>query len=93
MKIKDHRRIAMRFEKLACRFLAFIHPSDLRALLNTLFFGAFWFGLAQLGAQKVLFELPEFVPTLCTAAGGTGTLILLAVNLFLPFAHRARGSR
>ena len=25
MKIKDHRRIAMRFEKLACRFLAFIH--------------------------------------------------------------------
>ena len=24
MKIKDHRRIAMRFEKLACRFLAFI---------------------------------------------------------------------
>ena len=56
-------------------------------------FGAFWFGLAQLGAEKVLFGLPEFVPTLCTAAGGTGTLILLAVNLFLPFAHRARGSR
>ena len=28
MKIKDHRRIAMRFEKPACRFLAFIHPSD-----------------------------------------------------------------
>ncbi len=25
MKIKDCRRIAMRFEKLACRFLAFIH--------------------------------------------------------------------
>ena len=25
MKIKDHRRIAMCFEKLACRFLAFIH--------------------------------------------------------------------
>lgn len=25
MKIKDHRRIAMRFEKLVCRFLAFIH--------------------------------------------------------------------
>ena len=25
MKIKDHRRIAMRFEKLTCRFLAFIH--------------------------------------------------------------------
>ena len=25
MKIKDYRRIAMRFEKLACRFLAFIH--------------------------------------------------------------------
>ena len=25
MKIKDHRRIAMRFKKLACRFLAFIH--------------------------------------------------------------------
>ena len=47
----------------------------------------------QLGAEKVLFGLPEFVPTLCTAAGGTGTLILLAVNLFLPFAHRARGSR
>ena len=65
----------------------------LRALLNNLFFGAFWFGLAQLGAEKVLFGLPEFVPTLCTAAGGTGTLILLAVNLFLPFAHRARGSR
>ena len=55
--------------------------------------GAFWFGLAQLGTEKVLFGLPEFVPTLCTAAGGTGTLILLAVNLFLPFAHRAKGSR
>lgn len=25
MKIKDCRRIAMRFEKLACRFLAFLH--------------------------------------------------------------------
>ena len=25
MKLKDHRRIATRFEKLACRFLAFIH--------------------------------------------------------------------
>lgn len=25
MKIKDWRRIAMRFEKLACRFLAFVH--------------------------------------------------------------------
>lgn len=25
MKIKDWRRIAMRFEKLACRFLAFLH--------------------------------------------------------------------
>ena len=25
VKIKDHRRIAMRFEKLVCRFLAFIH--------------------------------------------------------------------
>lgn len=25
MKLKEHRRIAMRFEKLACRFLAFIH--------------------------------------------------------------------
>ena len=25
MKIKEHRRIATRFEKLACRFLAFIH--------------------------------------------------------------------
>ena len=24
-KIKEHRRIAMHFEKLACRFLAFIH--------------------------------------------------------------------
>ena len=65
----------------------------LRALLNTLFFGAFWFGLVQLGTEKVLFGLPEFVPTLCTAAGGTGTLILLAVNPLLPFAHRARGSR
>lgn len=65
----------------------------LRALLNILFFGALWFGLAQIGAGKVLFGLPEFVPALCTAAGGTGTLILLAVNLFLPFAHRAKGSR
>ena len=36
----------------------------LRALLNTLFFGAFWFGLAQLGTEQVLFGLPEFVPTL-----------------------------
>ena len=25
MKLKEHRRIATRFEKLACRFLAFIH--------------------------------------------------------------------
>lgn len=25
VKIKDHRRIVMRFEKLVCRFLAFIH--------------------------------------------------------------------
>ena len=25
MKLKEYRRIAMRFEKLACRFLAFIH--------------------------------------------------------------------
>ncbi len=65
----------------------------LRTLLNILFFGALWFGLAQIGAGKVLFGLPEFVPALCTAAGGTGTLILLAVNLFLPFAHRAKGSR
>lgn len=25
VKIKDHRRIVMRFEKFVCRFLAFIH--------------------------------------------------------------------
>lgn len=65
----------------------------LRSFLNILSFGAFWFGLSQLDAEKIVFGLPEFVPTLCTAAGGIGTLILLAVNLFLPFSHRAGASR
>ncbi len=65
----------------------------LRALLNVLSFGALWFGLSQIGAEKIIFNLPDTVPTLCTAAGGIGTLILLAVNLFLPYAHRAKGSR
>lgn len=65
----------------------------LRSFLNILFFGALWFGLSQLGAEKVAFGLPEVIPTFCTAAGGIGTLILLFINLFLPFSHRARASR
>lgn len=65
----------------------------LRSFLNIVSFCALWFGLSQLGAEKVVFGLPDVIPAFCTAAGGIGTLILLAINLFLPFSHRAGSSR
>ncbi len=50
MKIKDHRRIAMRFEKLACRFLAFIH------LAATLLWLALFRLLMTLGTHSSVYQ-------------------------------------
>lgn len=60
----------------------------LRAILNLLSFGLLWFGLFQLGADEVLFELPEKIPLVCTIAGAALTLLFLVVNLITPWLHR-----
>lgn len=60
----------------------------LRAILNLLSFGLLWFGLFQLGADEVLFGLPDTVPLICTIAGAALTLLFLVVNLIAPWRHR-----
>lgn len=62
----------------------------LRALVNVIAFAALWFGLSQLGAEKVMFGLPDFLPLVLTIAGGVLTVFFLYVNLFAPFAHRKK---
>lgn len=60
----------------------------LRAILNLLSFGLLWFGLFQLGADEVLFGLPEKTPLICTVAGAALTLLFLFINLIAPWRHR-----
>lgn len=64
-----------------------------RSILNILAFGVLWAGLLQLASNEVLFGSPEDTPMICTIVGGGATVLLLFVNLFLPWAHRAKGGK